>query len=279
MGGVIDAIYDYNITHFCAAPVILRMLMECPNINKLHKIKLTIITAGSSPSPKVISYFKNRSITLLHVYGLTETFGPHAICEMKYLSPRLINERLHTQGVASVHGMYMRVVNENMQDVPKDGQSLGEVIMRGNNVMAGYYKDLAATEQAFKGGWFHSEDLAVVHPNGYMEIMDRKKDIIISGGENISSIQIENILCSHEAVSLAAVLPKSDEQWGEVPIAVVELAFGKNVTEPELIQYCKTLLPGFMCPKNIFFKKLPLSSTGKVQKKLLKEQILVAGII
>ena len=210
-----------------------------------------------------------------HVYGLTETYGPHSICAWHpEWDAQSIADRAQLkarQGVPyMVAGMDMRVVDGGMRDVPADGRTIGEVIMRGNNVMLGYYNNPEATEEAFRGGWFHSGDLAVVHPDGYIEIRDRNKDIIISGGENISSVEVEKVLYEHPAVLEAAIVAAPDEKWGEIPKAYVNLKPGQSATPEELIEFCRARLAHFKCPKQVEFGPLPKTATGKIRKNELR---------
>jgi fatty-acyl-CoA synthase len=209
--------------------------------------------------------------------GLTETYGPHTVCEWQAQWDELPAEeraRLRArQGVGYITvGTEVRVVDDDMRDVPADGETLGEVVMRGNNVMRGYFNNPQATAEAFRGGWFHSGDLAVMHPDGYLEIRDRKKDIIISGGENISTVQVEQVVVKHPAVLEAAVIAIPDEKWGEVPKAFVTLKLGATATEEELIAFCRERLAHFKCPKAVEFGPLPKTSTGKIQKFVLRER-------
>jgi len=274
---LVNVIFENKITHLCAAPIILLNILEATNIALLKKCNnIKIVTAGSSPSKKIIEQYKEFNVTIIHVYGLTETYGPHSICEQQDNWNAISNEDLSglkvRQGVVGVHSTYMRVVNKNMQDVPHDGKSIGEVIMRGNNVMKGYYNDHKSTQNAFRGGWFHSGDAAVVHPDCYIEIKDRIKDIIISGGENISSIEVEKILCQHPAISIAAVVPMFDARWGEVPHAIIELKQEATITSEELIGFCKKHIASYKCPKIITVATLPKTSTGKIKKYILKKK-------
>jgi len=214
-------------------------------------------------------------IEITHVYGLTETYGPHSVCawhaewDGEPLEKRAqIKAR---QGVPYVvAGTDMRVVDQDMRDVPADARTMGEVVMRGNNVMLGYYREPEATETAFRGGWFHSGDLAVMHPDGYIEIRDRAKDIVISGGENISSVEVERVLYEHDAVLEAAIVAHHDDKWGEVPHAYVLLKEDSSVTAEELIEFCRSRLAHFKCPKAVHFGPLPKTSTGKIRKNVLR---------
>jgi fatty-acyl-CoA synthase len=234
------------------------------------------VTAAAPPPPAVIQAMEEMGAEIVHVYGLTEVYGPHTVCEWKGEWNALpIAERARVkarQGVGYVHAPELRVVDEQMRDVPADGETIGEVVMRGNNLMKGYYRDEAATATAFRGGWFHSGDLGVMHPDGYIELRDRKKDIIISGGENISTIEIERVLYQHPSVLEAAVIAIPDEKWGEVPKAFVTLKPDAETTADELIAFSRERLAHFKCPRAIEFGSLPKTSTGKIQKFVLRER-------
>jgi fatty-acyl-CoA synthase len=213
---------------------------------------------------------------LIHIYGLTETYGPHTICAVQPGWQQLtLTERarkMARQGVSFVATDPVRVVDEDMNDVPNDGETMGEVVMQGNNVMLGYFNEPEATAKAFRGGWFHSGDLAVMHADGYIELRDRGKDIIISGGENISSIEVEQILYRHSAVREVAVIGVPHEKWGETPKAFVAVKEGQTLSEDELISFCRDNLSHFKCPTSVEFTELPKTSTGKVQKYALREK-------
>jgi fatty-acyl-CoA synthase len=245
-----------GVTHFCAAP--------------------TVLTAAAPPSPTIISQVEALGAEIIHVYGLTEVYGPYTVCEWQpqwNLLPAEERARVKArQGVGYLIADDVRVVDDEMRDVPADGETLGEVLMRGNNTMKGYYRDPEATARAFAGGWFHSGDLAVMHPDGYIELRDRKKDIIISGGENISTIEVEQAVSAHPAVLEAAVIGVPDPYWGEVPKAFVALTPGQVLSDVELRDFCRGRLAGFKIPKAIEFGELPKTSTGKVQKFLLRER-------
>jgi fatty-acyl-CoA synthase len=220
---------------------------------------------------------QNLGFDVMHVYGLTETYGHMLQCawndEWNNLEQDKKNEIKARQGVRYPNTEGAIVMDpETMKPVPHDGKTMGEIMIRGNIVMKGYYKEKEATEKSMKGGWFHSGDLAVTHPNGYIKIQDRSKDIIISGGENISSIEIENAIAKHPSVSLAAVVAKPDEKWGETPCAFIELIEGKKATEEEIIKFCRETLAGFKLPKKVFFSALPKTSTGKIQKFELRKK-------
>jgi fatty-acyl-CoA synthase len=234
-----------------------------------------VCTGGAPPSPTDIESMENIGIRMQHLYGLTETYGPHVLAQAQPgWADKNLQERatlVSRQGVPYLHAVYLRVVDpETMVDVPADGAALGEVVMRGNNVMAGYFEDPEATAIAFRGGWFHSGDLAVMHPDGYIELRDRSKDIIISGGENISSIEVENVLYKHPAVHEVAVVGVPDPKWGEVPKAFVTLKPGMQATPDELIEFTRERLARFKAPKSVEFGELPKTSTGKIQKFKLR---------
>ena len=266
-----------GVTHFCAAPTVLVSLVNHPAATEAPlPRKLIVSTAAAPPSPTIIGQVEALGAEIVHVYGLTETYGPHTVCEWQ---PHWNNlpgeEQAHIkarQGVAYLIADDVRVVDEAMSDVPADGQTIGEVLMRGNNLMKGYFNDPEATERAFRGGWFHSGDLAVVHPDGYIDLRDRAKDIIISGGENISTIEVEQAICAHPAVLEAAVVGIPDDYWGEVPKAFVTLKPGATLTADDLTKFCRERLARFKVPKAITFGDLPKTSTGKVQKFVLRER-------
>ncbi len=267
-----------NISHMCAAPTVLVMMSNYPGAKDLKmKQKLEIMTAGAPPAPKIIENVEAMGANITHTYGLTEVFGPHSVCAWKPEWNELPNEeraRLKSrQGVPFITAQYMDVIDPaTMDPVPRDGQTIGEIVMRGNNVMLGYYKDPEATQTAFLGGWFHSGDLAVMHPDQYVQIMDRKKDIIISGGENISTVEIENVIFRHPDVLEVAVIPVPDAKWGEVPKAFVVPKEGTHPTTESIIDFCKQNLARFKAPKVVEFSALPKTATGKIQKFKLREK-------
>jgi fatty-acyl-CoA synthase len=268
---------EQGVTHFCAAPTVLIALVNHPSAPREPLPgPLIISTAAAPPSPTIISQVEALGAEIIHVYGLTEVYGPYTVCEWQpHWNLLPVEERARVkarQGVGYLIADDVRVVDEQMRDVPADGETLGEVVMRGNNTMKGYYRDPEATARAFAGGWFHSGDLAVMHPDGYIELRDRKKDIIISGGENISTIEVEQSLCAHPSVLEAAVVAVPDAYWGEVPKAFVALKPGQQVSEDELREFCRGRLAGFKIPKSIEFGDLPKTSTGKVQKFVLRER-------
>jgi fatty-acyl-CoA synthase len=266
-----------GVTHFNGAPTVLIMLINDAAAPKTKLDRtIRIATGGAPPSPTLLEQWGAIGAEVTHLYGLTETYGPHTFCDWHHewdsLDP-VEQARLRArQGVANLVACELRVVDEEMNDVPRDGETMGEVCMRGNNVMAGYFNDPDATATAFRGGWFHSGDVAVMHPDGYIELRDRKKDIIISGGENISTIEIEQAVASHPAVMEVAVISIPDDRWGEVPKAFVVLKEGKSATEAEIIEHCRSKIAHFKCPKAVEFGELPKTSTGKVQKFVLREK-------
>jgi fatty-acyl-CoA synthase len=266
-----------RVTHFNGAPTVLLMVAEAPEAERVRfDPPLRVATGGSPPSPTLLARMDALGIRVTHLYGLTETYGPHVYCEMQREWERLDAEGrarvMARQGVPYHHATHLRVVDAKMRDVPADGAAMGEVVMRGVNVMKGYYRDPEATAEAFAGGWFHSGDLGVVHPDGYIELRDRKKDIIISGGENISTIEVEHTLVKHPAVLEAAVVATPDEKWGEVPKAFVALRPDAEASAEELIAFCRERLAHFKCPKAVEFGELPKTSTGKIQKFRLRER-------
>jgi len=234
------------------------------------------MTAAAPPPASVLSRIESLGFHITHTYGLTETYGPAVMCAWNPdwdLLPATERARLKSrQGVRYQVLDQLDVLNpETMQAVPRDGKTIGEVMFRGNIVMRGYFRNAAANTEAFRGGWFHSGDLAIMDPDGYLRILDRSKDIIISGGENISSIEIEDALYAHPAVLEAAVAARPDEKWGETPCAFVTLKLGESVTEHQLIEWCRDTIAHFKCPKTIVFRELPKTSTGKIQKFKLRE--------
>ncbi|HSA92077.1 MAG TPA: acyl--CoA ligase family protein [Terriglobales bacterium] len=274
---IVELIRGEQVTHMCGAPVVLNGLTQhCARHGIRFEHGLKIVTAGAPPSPAVLRAAEGMGAQVAHSYGLTETYGPHTVCAWKPEWDALpLDERAQLkarQGVPYViAGTNLRVVNGDMSDVPADGKTMGEVLMRGNNVMLGYFKNPEATEEAFQGGWFHSGDIAVVHPDGYIEICDRKKDIVISGGENISSIEVEKVLYEHPAVMECAVIAVPDDKWGEAPQAHVTLKSGQNANAEELIQFCRARLAHFKCPKKVVFGPLPKTATGKIRKAELRQ--------
>jgi fatty-acyl-CoA synthase len=262
---------------FCGAPTVLLMIAEHPDAQGVRfDPPVRVATGGAPPSPTIIARMEKMGAQVTHLYGLTETYGPHLTCVMQREWESLDVEAkarvMARQGVPTHTATYVRVVDENLHDVPADAATMGEVVMRGNNVMKGYYEDPEATAQAFAGGWFHSGDLGVMHADNYIELRDRKKDIIISGGENISTIEVEHTIVKHPAVLECAVVAMPDERWGEVPKAFVALRPGASLAERELIDFCRARLARLKCPKAIEFGELTKTSTGKIQKFRLREK-------
>jgi fatty-acyl-CoA synthase len=265
---------EHKVTHLDGAPAVLSVIAEAPEAHRLDD-ELIATTAGAAPSPAVIAKMENLGIRVVHVYGLTEVYGPYSVCEWQDGWQELTQEDrcrlLARQGVGMIQAERLRVVDEQMHDVPADGETMGEIVMRGNNVMLGYLDDPEATAKAFTGGWFHSGDLGVMYPDRYVELRDRAKDIIISGGENISTIEVESTLTSHPAVLEAAVVGVADERWGERPWAFVVLRDGEEPAGNELIEHVRDRIAHFKAPDRIeFVTELPRTSTGKVQKHALR---------
>jgi len=274
---MVELIRDEKVTHFNGAPTVLLMLAEAPEAQGIRfEPALRVATGGSPPSPTLLARLEALGIRVTHLYGLTETYGPHVYCQLQpeweALDVAGRAKVMSRQGVPYHTVTHLRVVDEEMRDVPADAETIGEVVMRGNNVMKGYFEDPEATADAFAGGWFHSGDLGVVHPDGYIELRDRKKDIIISGGENISTIEVEHTIVQHPAVLECAVVATPHEKWGEVPKAFVCLRPGAELGEQQLIDFCRERLAHFKCPKFVEFTELPKTSTGKVQKYLLRSR-------
>ncbi len=274
---VIELVRSEGVTHLNGAPTVLLMIAEAPEARGVRfDPPIRVAIGGSPPSPTLLARMEALGVVVGHVYGLTETYGPHVACEMQPEWEGLDVEGrarvMARQGVPNHIATHLRVVDEQMRDVPADGRTMGEVVMRGNNVMLGYYQDPEATAEAFAGGWFHSGDIGVMHPDGYIELRDRKKDIIISGGENISTIEIEHTLVKHPAVLECAVVAVPHEKWGEVPKAFVSLKPGESVGARALIEFCRERLAHFKCPKAVEFGELPKTATGKIQKFRLREK-------
>jgi len=274
-GAIYDAIERHGVTHLCGAPVVMNMLLNARN-RPLDR-NVAMMTAGAAPPAAVISGMEGLGFRIAHVYGLTEVYGPAVICawhdEWDALSPDERARLKSRQGVAYpvLEGL-MVADPDSLAPVPSDGMTMGEVFMRGNIVMKGYLKNPGATEEAFAGGWFHTGDLAVAHPDGYIEIKDRSKDIIISGGENISTIEVEDVLYRHPAVLEAAIVARPDANWGETPCAFVTLKDGAAAEPGEIIAFCREHLAHFKAPRHVIFGPLPKTSTGKIQKFVLRER-------
>jgi fatty-acyl-CoA synthase len=270
-----DLIQKHRVTHLNGAPTVVTTIMNSPQASTLD-YPLLITTAGAPPSPTTIVQMEQMGFQIVHVYGLTESYGPYSVCqpqpEWSSLSPQERATLQARQGVSMIQAERLRVVDEHMQDVPTDSETMGEIVLRGNNVMAGYYRDPQGTEEAFTGGWFHTGDLGVMHPDGYVELRDRAKDVVISGGENISTIEVEQALMSHPAVLEVAVIGVPDEKWGERPKAFVVLKEGQSVAEGELIEHVRIKIAHYKAPRNVdFLVELPKTSTGKIQKFALRD--------
>lgn len=272
---IFQLIREEKVTHFCGAPIVLNMLASAPDHLKDFDHEVKVMTAGAPPPAKVIEAMEGMGVEVTHVYGLTETYGPSVVCAWKgEWNSRNQGERARLkvrQGVPNIALSEMMVADpDTLEPVPADGTTMGEVFMRGNNVMKGYLKNPSSTEKAFRGGWFASGDLGVMHPDGYVELKDRSKDIIISGGENISSIEVEDVLYRHPAVMVAAVVAKPDEKWGETPCAFIELREGTTADEAGIIAFCRDNLAHYKCPRKVVFGELPKTPTGKIQKFMLR---------
>lgn len=276
---IYDGIAEHGVTHFCGAPIVLGFVINAREADKRpfdHTVK--VMTAAAPPPASVLARMQAEGFHVTHTYGLTEVYGPATVCAWHAEWDALDMEeqaRLKSrQGVRYVVQDGLMVAHpETLEPVPRDGETIGEVFFRGNITMRGYLKNPDATDAALAGGWFHSGDLGVVHPDGYIQLKDRSKDIIISGGENISSIEVESVLYRHPDVVSCGVVARPDEKWGETPVAVVELRDGAKVTEAELIAFCRENLTHYKCPRSIVFDELPKTSTGKIQKFRLREHV------
>ncbi len=278
---IFKLIGEQNVTHMCGAPIVLNMLVHAPEQSKIafdHPVQ--IATGGAAPPSSVIAAMERMGFRVLHLYGLTETYGPSGICawppEWDELELETKALRMSRQGVGYPTVEGFRVVDpESFDDVPKDGKTIGEIWIRGNTVMKGYLKNLKASEEVFARGWFHTGDLAVMHPDGYAEVKDRSKDIIISGGENISSLEIEEALYKNPKVMEAAVVARPDEKWGESPCAfITPTSNSTDLTVDEVLRWCRKTLASYKIPKTVIFCELPKTSTGKIQKYLLRKRAL-----
>jgi fatty-acyl-CoA synthase len=273
---IYDAIADHKVTHLCGAPIVMSTLLNAPEQERKplpHVVEF--VTAAAPPPEAVLAAMKSAGFNVTHVYGLTETYGPASVNdwhrEWNALPGAEQAAKKARQGVRYPVLEALDVLDpETMRPVPRDGETLGEVMFRGNVVMKGYLKNKASTDAAFAGGWFHSGDLGVIYPDGYIQLKDRSKDIIISGGENISSIEVEDALYKHPAVQVVAVVAKSDDKWGETPCAFVELKPGMTATADELIFWCRKNLAAYKCPRYVVFAEIPKTSTGKIQKFKLR---------
>jgi len=278
-GPIYQSIIDHRVDHMCGAPIVMGMLVNASSKeqkNLPHVVK--ILTAGAAPPSAILEQIETLGFDVTHAYGLTECYGPGVVSEWHpewdELPTSEKSAKKARQGVPYLVMQDLTVMDpETMQKTPADAETMGEVFMRGNNLMKGYLKNETATEKAFLGGWFHTGDLGVMHPDGYIELKDRSKDIIISGGENISTIEVESVLYQHPAVAEAAVVAKPDEKWGETPCAFVSLKEETKSSEEELIQFCRDNLAHFKCPKKVVFTELPKTSTGKIQKFVLRDRV------
>ena len=282
---VFDAIRNHGVTHYCGAPIVHSLLVNAPAAMKQGvPAGVKAMVAGAAPPASMIEGMEAMGFDITHVYGLTETYGPATVCAKHESWNALdIGERARLNSRQGVRYHLQRSAAvldpETMQPVPRDGQTMGEIMFQGNIAMKGYLKNPQATQEAFRGGWFHSGDLAVQHPDGYIQIKDRSKDIIISGGENISSIEVEDVLYRHPAVLAAAVVAKPDPKWGETPCAFIELKAGAETTAQDIIAHCKKHLAGYKVPRAVVFGELPKTSTGKIQKFELRKQAGSASAI
>lgn len=274
---IFPAIAEHRVTHMCGAPIVLNMLVHASDeVKRRFDHTVEVATGGAAPPSAVISAMERMGFRVTHLYGLTESYGPATVCEWQAdWADQALDARaalMARQGVGYLTMGDMKVAHpDTMEPVPSDGVALGEIMLRGNTIMKGYLKNGAATDEAFRGGWFHTGDLAVRHPDGYAEVKDRSKDIILSGGENISSLEIEDVLYKHPSVMEAAVVAWPDERWGEVPCAFVTLKPGQDrVAEGDIIDYCRAHMAHYKAPKRVVFGPLPKTSTGKIQKFVLR---------
>jgi fatty-acyl-CoA synthase len=280
---IFPAIRNHGVTHFCGAPVVLNSMINAPQAERaLIDHPLQALTGGAAPPAAVIEKMEAMGITVTHLYGLTETYGPSMACawhdEWDAL-PLAQRAQLKSRAGVRMASMAQCAVLEpdTLRPVPADGATVGEIMMRGNTVMKGYLKNPAASAEAFAGGWFHTGDLGVVHPDGYIQIVDRAKDVVISGGENISSLEVEDVLYRHAAVLEAAVVARPDEKWGETPCAFVALKHGAHTEAAEIIAFCRDHMAGFKVPKTVVFGPLPKTATGKIQKFVLRQRAKELG--
>ncbi|KAL6907417.1 hypothetical protein ACP4OV_002456 [Aristida adscensionis] len=280
---IFDCIARHGVTHMGGAPTVLNMILNAPAADRRPLPgPVRVMTGGAPPPPRVLIGMEDLGFVVHHIYGLTETYGPATVCTwMPEWDALPAGERARLKARQGFHHIAMQDVDvknpATMESVPCDGRTVGEVMFRGNTVMSGYFRDLAATKESMAGGWLHTGDLAVRHPDGYVQLKDRAKDIIISGGENISSIEVESVIFSHPEVLEAAVVARPDDHWGETPCAFVKLKDGANATEAEIISFCRERLPHYMAPKTVVFEDLPKTSTGKTQKYVLREKARAMG--
>jgi len=274
-----EAIAEHQVSHLCGAPIVMQLLLEGSDEQQAsfdHQVSM--MTAAAPPPAAILAGMREKGFEVTHAYGLTETYGPVVVCapqpDWNELSDKQLAARKSRQGIRyPVQEDVIVASPDTLEPVAKDGETIGEIMIRGNIAMKGYLKEPEATAAALAGGWLHTGDLGVWHPDSYIELKDRSKDIIISGGENISSIEIEDALYRHPAVAAVAVVAKPDERWGETPCAFVELRAGADATQEELIDFCREHLAGFKCPRDIRFEELPKTSTGKVQKHILRQRL------
>jgi fatty-acyl-CoA synthase len=272
------SISEYKVTHLCGAPIVMSVIVDADDIDK-RKINHSVqfLTAAAPPPEKILTEMNRSGFNVTHLYGLTETYGPAVVNDWQDYWSKLTQEdqaRLKArQGVRYLPLEGLDVLDPiTMKPVPRDGKTLGEVMFRGNVVMKGYFKNPKATKEAFSGGWFHSGDLGVMHPDGYLQLKDRSKDIIISGGENISSIEIEEVLYRHDAIEIAAVVAMPHKKWGETPCAFIQTIDKHGISEGELKTWCMEFLASYKVPKKFVFTTIPRTSTGKIQKFLLRDK-------
>ena len=279
-GAMYEAMATHKVTHLCGAPIVMATLLNAPDAERRALADaVTFLTAAAPPPEAVLAAMNSAGFQVTHLYGLTETYGPAVVndwhAQWDALSPSDQAAKKARQGVRYLPLEELDVLHpDTMAPVPRDGATMGEVMFRGNVVMKGYFKNKAATDKAFAGGWFHSGDLGVIHPDGYLQLKDRSKDIIISGGENISSIEVEDAIYKHPSVAAVAVVAKPDEKWGETPCAFVELRPGAALSADDIMAWCRDHLAGYKCPRYVVFTELPKTSTGKIQKFKLREMAL-----
>jgi fatty-acyl-CoA synthase len=282
---IFDLIAEHKITHFCGAPIVHGMLINTnPADHAPIDHPVAALIAGAAPPAAIIEGMEKLGVSITHVYGLTETYGPASVCAKQVEWEALpLEKRAELNGRQGVRAMMQEAIDVvdlvNFQPVPHDGATMGEIVFRGNIVMKGYLKNERATQENFAGGWFRTGDLAVIEPDGYIKIKDRSKDIIISGGENISSLEVEDVLYRHKDVIAAAVVAEPDDKWGEVPCAFIELRDGASPTQEEMLDFCRAHMARFKVPKKFIFGALPKTSTGKIQKFILREKAKSAEAI